>query len=507
MLLMIKLKYFSDYGLRLRRIPVHVAATVLAALLFMGCGDDVPFQNEAPDQTEIETETPLQTEAHARYVFLLIGDGMGPQQIRLAELYHKSVIDEDTPGDMLFSLFPVQTTVTTFSENSEITDSAAAATAIASGHKTGNEIVGEDIDLKKDFEPITAKAKKEGYKVGILTSASIDHATPAGFYAHQDDRNDYYEIAMQLGKTGFDFFGGGGFRKPIGEEDDLPDAYDITADAGYRVTRDKDELTQALSNAAKILAVHPVLLDKGDIPWAMEPAYELLPLSEFTHSAISFLDNPDGFFMMVEGGKIDWACHDNDAASVIHEVLAFNDTVKEAIAFYEQHPDETLIVVTADHETGGLGLGNTVKGKKLRAWRFEHQTLPLDPLKDTLDEAVKNGDSFEELMDLINRLTGLGNDDYDLSLSDDELAVFENAYLYKIASDDERDDMEKPPTTNFARIAIDLLTEKAGVGWTTDNHTAAKVPLFALGVGQERFDAPMDNTDIPTFIEQAMGIN
>jgi alkaline phosphatase len=246
---------------------------------------------------------------------------------------------------------------TTFDAGSFITDSASAGTAIASGNKTLSGVINMDPTKTTKFQSIAEMAKAADMKVGIVSSVSIDHATPASFYAHQPTRSNYYDIEIELGKSGFDYFGGGGFLTPKGKDNDKADAFDEAKKNGYKVVNTKEEFNKLDTKSGKILAVSPVLDSEKALPYSINKNTDGITLADFTQKGIDVLDNQKGFFMMVEGGKVDWSCHANDASTTIQEVIAFDDAVKKAIDFYNKHKDETLIITTADHETGGLGIG------------------------------------------------------------------------------------------------------------------------------------------------------
>lgn len=275
-----------------------------------------------------------------KYVFYFIGDGMGMNHVELGG------------GDSLnFTQFPYKGTLTTHSANKKITDSAAAGTALATGTKTANGTLGLSADLKTKLKSVAYTAKETGRKVGIISSVSIDHATPAAFYANAESRNMSYEIASQLPTSGFDLFAGAGFVKP-------KELFQTFADSLYTIIRGKD----AVLDGQKIVWIQEVGKDVGELPYAATKRQaDDLTLPIFTQKAIEFLANntSKGFFMMVEGGKIDWASHANSAKNARGEVQDFAQAISHAIKFYEIHPEETLIIVTADHETGGLSLNPT----------------------------------------------------------------------------------------------------------------------------------------------------
>ena len=296
----------------------------------------------------------------AKYVFYFIGDGMGVNQVNGTEMYLAEQEGRIGVTPLLFTTFPVASVATTFSTTNSVTDSSAAGTALATGAKTYNGAIGMD-DQKNVLQTVAEKAKKAGKRVGVTTSVSVDHATPAAFYAHQPNRSMYYEIALDLPKAGFDFYAGGGFLKPhtTFDKKKAPSIFPIIEEAGYTVARGLDEYQEKATAAKKMVLIQKEGARPDCLPYAIDRKEGDLTLAQITESAISFLtkEKNKGFFLMVEGGKIDWACHGNDPATAFEEVIDMDNAIKVAYEFYKKHPKETLIVVTADHETGGLGLG------------------------------------------------------------------------------------------------------------------------------------------------------
>jgi alkaline phosphatase len=290
-----------------------------------------------------------------KYVFFFIGDGMGTAQRIAAEEYLKASGEETS---LLMNRFPAFGMTTTYANDRFITGSAASATALACGVETNVGYVGVDPDFNS-VETVAEKAKKKGMKVGIVSSVSIDHATPACFYAHQPSRNMYHEIDMELANSGFDYFGGGGFKDPAGKKSKNPqgNALEVAKQNGYTIVSNKADFMALTKDSGKVIAYNDHLPDGMALPYVMDTKPTDITLPEFTQKGIELLDNPKGFFMMVEGGKIDWACHANDAATAILNTLEFDRAIKVGYEFYRAHPEETLIVVTGDHETGGLTLG------------------------------------------------------------------------------------------------------------------------------------------------------
>ena len=198
-------------------------------------------------------------------------------------------------------------------------------------------------DKSTPLVSVAEMAKEAGMKVGVVTSVSLDHATPAACYAHQPSRNNFYEIAIEATQSNFDYFGGGGFLQPRGKNNDQRDIFEIFAENGYTVVRNREDFEKLTPQSGKVVAINAVLDEDQTMPYEIDREENDLSLADFTRKGIELLDNPEGFFMLVEGGKIDWAAHANDAATVIRDVLAFGEAIEEAIKFYQQHPEETLI--------------------------------------------------------------------------------------------------------------------------------------------------------------------
>jgi len=448
-------------------------------------------------------------EPKAKYVFLFIGDGMGTTQVYSAELYLASLNGNRKTDNLNFSKFPVQSHMTTYSSDSWITCSSASGTALATGFKTNNGVLGKDSSLTINFETVAEKAKKAGFKVGILSSVGINHATPASFYAHQNSRNMYYEIALDLPLSNFDYFGGGGFMTPKGKDEQLPDAYENAEKAGYTYVHSLEAIQQIKNGNDKILAVNPFLLNKAEFAWEIDGVKESVSLAEFTKKGIEVVNNPKGFFMMVEGGKIDWACHANDGAASVREVLAFEAAVAEAVNFYKLHPDETLIIVTADHETGGMILGNEnepnlglLKNQNISAQEFGRLLVNVQQSNPKA--------TFEQILELVQQHFGLGDASKGLSLSTKEMALLEKAFNETFNGskglDPDKEYLDINANKTIPDIAVYLLNRKAGISWTSNDHSATPVPVRVIGQGQQYFTAPIDNSDIPKIISKVMGL-
>jgi len=277
--------------------------------------------------------------------------GGGPSQRASAEMYKRITTDSkpgEKKGQLVMNRFPIKGLTTTSPKGSPITDSAAAATAIACGEKTKNGRIAVSYDNTGKFRSIAYDAQEAGMKVGIVSSVPIDHATPACFYAQQESRGNYYDIAIQLASSKFNYFAGESF---LGARENKlegrTDPEDIAKKAGYTSFHGNAGLHEIHSGMDKIIWLN-------DLPYALDFQEGDIALADLTRKGIEVLENKNGFFMMVEGGKINWTGHANDLATNIKETLAFDQAVQIAFNFYQQHPQETLIIVTGDHETGGL---------------------------------------------------------------------------------------------------------------------------------------------------------
>ena len=286
-----------------------------------------------------------------KFIFFMIGDGMGTAQRAAAEMYKrldtKSAVGE-TKGLLIMNQFPVKGLTTTQPFDGVITDSSAAATALACGEKTKNGIVSMSPDRRTNLKSVAYYAKESGMKVGIVSCVPIHHATPACFYACVPSRGNYYNIAIQASKSGFNYFAGSSFiRSNSGNSNETKNTTVYAKEEGYTFYKDREGINKIKKGDDKIIL-------EANILFSIDKKSNDVTLAELTRKGIELLDNTNGFFMMVEGGKLDWTGHANDLAANIRETLSFDDAIAEAYNFYKKHPDKTLIVVTGDHETGGI---------------------------------------------------------------------------------------------------------------------------------------------------------
>ena len=292
-------------------------------------------------------------DGEVRNIIFCIGDGMGPNHVALAR--HYGVGDDK---NLYMERLPVHGKVTTRSANKDVTDSAAASTAMACGIKTDNGMIGTAPD-GTPYSSILELLQKKGWRTGLVATSSISHATPAGFASHVDSRNSQDQIAVQLLENHVDVLLGGGQKF----WDDTLFAQAVTE--GYQVVHTREQMLSLKDEPAIGL-----FADDGMTTFAPEPS-----LPEMAQTAIDLLSSPGKewfapkpkFFLMIEGSQIDWAAHANDTDRVVRQMLLFDMTVRQAIAFAE-HDGHTLVIVTADHETGGLKLQSADKGEIKAKW-------------------------------------------------------------------------------------------------------------------------------------------
>ena len=420
--------------------------------------------------------------AQPKYIFYFIGDGMGPSHVLATELYLgelQGVIGR--PQKLVFTQFPESAFVTTFSASNGVTDSAASGTALATGTKTSNGRIGTDVD-GNDIYSVAHVAKNAGMAVGIATTVCINHATPSAFYAHNESRNNYNDIAQWMLEADYDFYAGGDAKCSSEQRNDL---YGRAEKQGYTIVRGYNDYKAKSKKADKMMLYQKNVAE--EVPYAIDRTEDNLTLAQITKAGIDFLSKKsrkEGFFMMVEGGKIDYASHRDDAATMIHEVLDFNAAIEEAYEFYKKHKDETLIIVTADHETGGIVLGYTGQ-YKLDLKVLESQKVSVDNLASMLESLKET--TWGKITEMVKANVGV------------EPRGKHNA--------DESVSMTHDLANKIAYEAIYDLDRKALISWASGNHSGTFVPLFAIGEGADKFNGVIDNTDIPLTIMEFLGID
>ncbi len=346
---------------------------------------------------------------------------------------------------------------------------------------------------------------------------------------------------MKLAISRFEYFAVGKSVEPKNKKDPTkPDAIETAKANGYTVTSDRAGFETLKKESGKFIAMNKLVDHDAAMYYTVDQTdKEHISLSEFVSKGIELLDNPKGFFMMVEGGKIDWACHANDAAASIHDTLAFDQSVAEAVKFYEKHPNDTLIIVTGDHETGGMTIGfagtqystfvDKIKyqkmsyiefGKKLEEYKKAHSSdakfedvLPL--IKDAFGLYVMNADEKAALEKALSEGKAKDASDdakkaakdaekklkYSMALTDMELQVLKDAFKMSMAGEKEKSENDHTYLLygGYDPLSVKLTTilnNKSGIGWTSYSHTGVPVQTSAIGVGAEVFNGYYDQTDI-----------
>ncbi len=473
----------------------------------------------------IPAATAEEAAAAPKYVFMFIGDGMGNPQVTATQYYKGAVENPDSefpvPADLSFTQFPYLGMVTTYDASSFCPDSASTATSMASGEKTLSGVINYDVTLTTPFKLVTEYAKEAGYRIGVISSVSVDHATPAAYYAKQPSRNDYYEIAVQ-GVTGdtVDYLAGGGFKKPTGADKENPqtDVMKLAAENGWSIPETNDEIRSLNAESGRVLAINPVLQDSKAIHYEIDrerlatDGEDVLSLADFVQAGINVLDNENGFFLMCEGGKIDWAGHANDAATSIHETLALSDAVQVAVDFAAEHPDETLIIVTADHETGGMTIGFATTAYDTHFTYLTNQKISFTDFDSVIADMRDNGASFEDALAEIETYYGLTTEpEQELTLTETELNSLRAAFELSMTPADARTLGEEEALLYggyepLSMAVCHIINNKAGLSYTSYAHTGLQIPVYATGVGAEAFSGLYDNTEIFTRTMEVMGL-
>ena len=444
--------------------------------------------------------------AAPKNVILFIGDGMSVQQRMTADEFAR----KSGQPELVMNRLPSQAMTRTCSASSLVTDSAAAATAIACGEKTYNGAVGVNAGTNRIFSCAVA-AKESGRKVGIVTTVTINHATPAGFYGHRKDRGEGYGLGLDLLASGFDYFAGGGLDghddKAGAKDEYRGDIYKLAKEAGYAFIRKDLAAFKALKpGAGKVWYVAsdgcmPFAIDAGE--WKDKPT-----LAEMTAKGIELLENDKGFFMMVEGGKVDWAGHANDAATNLREVLALDEAVRVALDYQKAHPD-TLIVTTGDHETGGMSMGFAGTGYALYVDRLANQKCSSDRIGSYIGK--RHPATFEDLKPFLSANFGFDfggkcTKENPMALTDAELKELVDAFAHDLEmakkgkKDDEAYDAKK--ISRLPTAVKNVFSHKCGIGWSSGAHTAQPVLTTACGPGAERFAGFLENTDISKILKE-----
>lgn len=432
-------------------------ALFLLAILFIGQSNHASAQ-----------EAPLSS---PRNVIFFITDGFGPSMSTLARDYQRDYLD----GDSSLVMDAVEVgSVRTFSTSSRVTDSAASATAYATGVKTYNGAIGVD-SSGAPVGTLLEAAHARGMLTGVVSTTRITHATPAAFTAHAAQRALEQDIAEQQIRSGADLILGGGRRNFVSESDggtrkDGRNLLDEAAAAGYTVAASWEETQQA---TLPLLA----LLDMDSLPYEVDRDDDEPSLADLTQLALDRLSGDEaGFFVMIEAARIDHAAHSNDAAGTLHDVLAYDRALAVALDFADRDGN-TLVVSVADHDTGGLSLG--------RGGQYTWQPEVLGGVRSSHGPMIRALERGDAAAVVLRDFAGIDD------LSDEELEDFEAA----------------GENRRFNGVIAEAIARRAGLGWTTGGHTGVDVKLYAAGPGRDHFIGNHDNTYIADIIADLLELD
>lgn len=411
-----------------------------------------------------------ETEKHPKNIIMIVGDGMGPAYTT-AYRYFKDNPDTPEIEPTIFDRLLVGRASTyPASVSGLVTDSAASGTALATGHKTYNKAIGVDVG-GKPLQSVMEYAKSIGKSTGLVVTSQINHATPASYVAHAINRKMYNTIANQYfdekidGQHKVDIMMGGGLKYFQRDDRDLTKEFQ---NDGYQFINNYEQLEQ-IDNDKVLGLFAPV-----GLPWALDD--EQHRLKNMTVAAIDRLDNNDnGFFMLVEGSQVDWGGHANDIAASMAELDDLAMTIEWLESYVKTHPD-TLVIITADHSTGGFTLG--ANGD------YEWHPKFIRQLKSSPESIAKTQINSQFDPEVINNELGF-------TLTTDEISLLNNAY-----------ELGNKSLYKALKLVID---NRTNTGWTTGGHTAVDVPVFAFGVHKDAFVGQLDNTDIGNKIFELLG--
>lgn len=452
----------------------------------------------------------------AKYVFLFVGDGASYSQKHLTEL---------NSAERLFSnTLPVQGFITTAAADSNIADTAAAASALSTGTLVPNGAVSMLSEGEEELPLITSLAGQNGYNVGIITDMSLDGSVPAAFYARSLKKQNYYDIAVQLKNSRVSLAVGGAFKRPKSfKKEDLET---VLRQSGFKQISSVKE-SEKLPSGKVVAAMK-------SIPFAIDATQDSPTLSLFVKKALEKFGTEKGFFLVVSGSKINEAAEMHDTAAMMKQIRAFDEALKAAYAFYEQHPDETLIVVTGTSETGGLSLGAD-KAEKLDVSVFEHQKISADAFKSAINRFRRRrqtGATLEDFMPQIEKNFGLrilsreakkelrekakaGDEEAAkalmMEISSSELSFLRDAFRYSMMDSSKRPKTEaylnKYGSYDPLQVApVQILAQRAGIEYTTFGQTAMPLPVSVVGNGAYFFTGSYPQTELFGKILTAMGI-
>lgn len=432
--------------------------------------------------TDAEAKTVKSNNKKAKNVIMLVMDGSSDNVSTISRWYK---------GESLALDSILTGAVRTYSAESAITDSAPAATALATGNKSNSGYVGvlpslvttpgvDPVAEEDAFKPVAnvlEGAKLAGKATGIISTSEIQHATPAGFSSHVISRSNYDDIGEQQVYQNIDVVLGGGYNSLKETRKDGENLLTTIEEKGYDYVSNRDELLS--TNANKIWgSFAPAALAYDFDRQTTKPNEPTL--AEMTDKAIQTLSkDKDGFFLMVEGSKIDWAAHANDPIGMISDFLAFDDAVKEALEFAEKNPN-TLVIAVTDHGNSGITIGNTNTNSTYDKTPVSAYIEPLKKAKMTVEGALS-------------------------LLKEDKSNLLEVAALYGLTNPTAEEITKLKESEKLAVTMVQLLSQRANIGFTTGGHTGDDVFLYSYGPSNPT--GLVDNTDLAHTMAAAMNFD
>lgn len=425
-------------------------------------------------------------------IIMVIGDGMGPAYTTAYRYFNdnpKTEVIEETVFDRhlkgLSSTYPAAV-------SGVVTDSAASGTALATGVKSYNGAIGVDVN-KNSVQSVLEWAKIQGKATGVVVTSQINHATPASYLTHNESRKNYNAIADSYIDNGIkaDLYFGGGLQYFIREDRNIVNEF---KQAGFHYIDNYQDLT----NLPKNKPILGLFADVG-LPWALDDTnkHRLSAMTKAAvHHLIDFQENlsekKQGFFMLIEASQIDWAGHVNDVSSAMAEMDDLAKTLEYLEDFVKHNPD-TLVIITADHSTGGLTIG--AKGKyewqpeKLRSMKHSPTYIAKQLIKNEINPAIT-----QQL--------------FNFELSQDDIALLIHSKKTAVINNDTKiRKLKDTPTLEFSLSLTvkQIINKYSNTGWTSGGHTAIDVPVFSFGKQSELFNGQQDNTDIAKKIFLLLG--
>ena len=436
-----------------------------------------------------------------KYIFYFIGDGLGINHIYGTELYNAAVHpDMERGGKLSFTDFPIRSYITNHSSSSLVTDSSAAATALASGVKTVNGYMGVDADVKP-AKNLAELLSERGMYVGVATNVAVNHATPSAFFGHDKSRSSYGTLFEQLIASEVDFAAGSTILHKRSGLTPLQ-FIEKAKQAGMEFHNSPKEAKSV--SGKRVLLLSPNL-DEQALKYAVDCQAGDPTIVEYTEAAIGYLEREagnKGFMLMVEAGHIDYCAHDNDAVTTFEEVNDLSASVQLALDFYAKHPKQTLIVVTADHETGGLSVGSN--DYVMYPQNLAYQRCSMVALTAKMRAMRERGDiEWESMRALLSSQLGLWDK---VKLSEADEKQLKECFEQDFVRTAEEVVSLYNHNEKLASLAIEVLNCASQIKWISLDHTGMQVPLFVKGAGQEHFYNCFDNTDVPKAIAKAMGL-